>query len=49
MEPTRKGKLFIITGASGVGKSTASEILFQKEKDYIGMESGSKPKKCRRF
>lgn len=39
MEPTRKEKLFIITGASGVGKSTASEILFQKEKDYIVMES----------
>lgn len=31
--------LFIITGASGVGKSTVSTQLFQKEKDYIVMES----------
>lgn len=31
--------LFIITGASGVGKTTISEQLFQKEKDYIVMES----------
>jgi len=31
--------LFIITGASGVGKSTISTQLFQKEKDYIVMES----------
>lgn len=31
--------LFIITGASGVGKSAASAQLFQKEKDYIVMES----------
>lgn len=31
--------LFIITGASGVGKSAASTQLFQKEKDYIVMES----------
>lgn len=31
--------LFIITGASGTGKSTISAQLFQKEKDYIVMES----------
>lgn len=31
--------LFIITGASGVGKSAISAELFQKEKDYIVMES----------
>jgi adenylate kinase len=31
--------LFIITGASGVGKTTISAQLFQKEKDYMVMES----------
>lgn len=31
--------LFIVTGASGVGKSTICAELFQKEKDYIVMES----------
>lgn len=39
MEPTRINKLFVITGASCIGKSTACEILFKKEKDYIVMES----------
>lgn len=39
MEPTKKSKLFIITGASCIGKSTACEILFRNEKDYIVMES----------
>lgn len=39
MKPTRKQPLFIITGASGVGKSTLCEILFRKETDYIVMES----------
>lgn len=39
MEPTKRNKLFIITGASCIGKSTASEILFKSEKDYIVMES----------
>lgn len=38
MKPTRKSDLFILTGASGVGKSTAAEVLFQKEKDYIVLE-----------
>lgn len=39
MTPTKKQPLFIITGASGVGKSTMCEILFQDEIDYIVMES----------
>lgn len=38
MEPNKKLPLFIITGASCVGKSTVSEILFQKEHNYIVME-----------
>lgn len=39
MKPTKKQKLFIVSGASGVGKSTACEILFQKEEKYIVLES----------
>jgi broad-specificity NMP kinase len=39
MEPNRKNKLFIITGASCIGKATACEILFKNEKDYIILES----------
>ena len=39
MIPTRKQSLFIISGASGVGKSTLCEILFQQETDYIVLES----------
>lgn len=39
MTPTKKQPLFIITGASGVGKSTLCEELFKNEKDYIVMES----------
>lgn len=39
MESTKRNRLFIITGASCIGKSTASEILFKSEKDYIVMES----------
>ncbi|MDT8715124.1 hypothetical protein IAI10_00320 [Clostridium sp. 19966] len=39
MEPTKINRLFIITGASCIGKSTACEILFKKEEDYIVMES----------
>lgn len=39
MKPTRKLPLFIISGASGVGKSTLSELLFQRERDYIVLES----------
>lgn len=39
MTPTKKQPLFIITGASCAGKSTTCEILFQKEQDYLVMES----------
>ncbi|MGI5958825.1 MAG: AAA family ATPase [Massiliimalia sp.] len=39
MIPTKKMDLFLLTGASGVGKSTAAEILFQRESDYLVMES----------
>lgn len=39
MEPTKKLPLFIITGASCVGKSTTSEVLFKNETEYIVMES----------
>ncbi len=39
MKPTNKQPLFIITGASCVGKSTLCELLFLGEKEYIVMES----------
>lgn len=39
MKPTRIQPLFIVTGASGIGKSTACECLFAREKDYIVLES----------
>lgn len=39
MKTTNKLPLFIVSGASGVGKSTACELLFQKEKDYIVLEN----------
>jgi len=39
MKPTRKMPLFIITGASGIGKSTISNALFQNESKYIVLES----------
>lgn len=39
MKPTMKQPLFIITGASCVGKSTLCEQLFQNEKKYIVMEN----------
>ena len=39
MTPTNKQPLFIITGASCVGKSTMCEELFKKEMDYIVIES----------
>ncbi|WP_438449031.1 hypothetical protein [Gorillibacterium sp. sgz5001074] len=38
MQPTKKEKLYIITGASCIGKSTACERLFINETDYIVME-----------
>lgn len=39
MIPTNKQPLFIITGASCVGKTSACSILFHRENDYIVMES----------
>lgn len=39
MDPTKKQPLFIVTGASCVGKSALCEVLFQKEKDYLVLES----------
>lgn len=39
MKPFKKLPLFIVTGASGVGKSTTCNLLFQDETDYIVMES----------
>ena len=39
MTPTRKGPLFIITGASCAGKSTLCEELFRSEREYIVLES----------
>jgi hypothetical protein len=39
MIPTNRQPLFVVTGASCVGKSTVSEILFHGEKDYIVLES----------
>ena len=39
MKPTVKQPLFILTGASGVGKSTLGEHLFHHETDYIVLES----------
>ena len=39
MQPTRRQPLFLVTGASCVGKSSMCEILFQKEQDYVVMES----------
>jgi len=38
-QPLKQLPLFIITGASGVGKSTLSIELYKKETDYIVMES----------
>ena len=39
MDRTKKLPLFIVTGASCVGKSTVCNKLFMVEKDYIVMES----------
>jgi len=39
LKTNKKLPLFIITGASGAGKSTTCEILFQNETEYIIMES----------
>jgi len=39
MTPTRNLPLFVVSGASCVGKSTACKILFQNETDYVVLES----------
>ena len=39
MNITKKQPLFMITGASGVGKSSVCNILFRNETKYIVMES----------
>ena len=39
MTPTKKQPLFIVSGASGVGKSTLCEVLFREESRYIVLES----------
>ena len=39
MTPTKKLPLFIVSGASGVGKSTLCEELFRDESRYIVLES----------
>ncbi len=39
MTTTKKLPLFIVTGASCVGKSTACERLFQSESEYVVLES----------
>ena len=39
MTPTNKQPLFIVTGASGVGKSSACDALFQRETEYLMLES----------
>ncbi len=39
MKPTGKQPLFVVTGASCVGKSALCEVLFQKEKEYLVLES----------
>ena len=39
MTPNKKMPLFIVSGASGVGKTSACELLFLRENRYIVMES----------
>ncbi|WP_390405447.1 AAA family ATPase [Lacticaseibacillus jixiensis] len=39
MTPTHVGPLFIVTGASGVGKTTLCEVLFQQETEYLVLDS----------
>lgn len=39
MTPTVHQPLFIVSGASCAGKTTVCELLFQRERDYIVMES----------
>ena len=39
VSPLRRGPLFVVTGASGAGKSAALRLLYQEERDYLVMES----------
>lgn len=39
MNPTRRLPLFIVSGASCVGKSTACAVLFREETAYVVLES----------
>ena len=39
MRPTVRNDLYILSGASCVGKTTAATLLFQREEDYLVMES----------
>ena len=39
MEPTKKLPLFLVFGASGVGKTAACEVLFRQETDYVVLDS----------
>ncbi len=39
MKPTRKQALYIISGASAVGKTSLCELLFQEETSYIVLDS----------
>ena len=35
MQPTSRQPLFLVSGASCVGKTTACELLFREERDYL--------------
>lgn len=35
MTPTRKLPLFLVSGASCVGKSSLCEVLFRREQDFL--------------
>jgi len=39
MTPTKRLPLFVVSGASCAGKSTACEVLFRNETDFIVLES----------
>ena len=39
MTPTRKLPLFLVSGASCVGKSSLCEVLFRREQDFLVLES----------
>ena len=39
MTPTGKLPLFLVSGASCVGKSSLCEVLFRREQDFLVLES----------